>query len=206
MYVKLSDPAETDGSSVPQVEVLYLAGTAASTPAAPATPARSLVLAQITVPASGGGSPTVAFVAANWNSTVRIYRTNTSGQSIPNASQTTVTGWTLVESSGGSSYSAGVWTIAVDGVYNIISQISYPIAGSPVGIRKSVLYKNSTVIDVTSLDGDSGHITTLTNAMTISLLAGDTVHVETYQSQGSSQSLTTGAGENHITITRIGPL
>ena len=61
LYVRASDPSESDGSSVPAIEVLYLAGTVASTP--PATPARSFVLAQINVPISGGGSPTVTWVA-----------------------------------------------------------------------------------------------------------------------------------------------
>lgn len=63
VYVQVSDPAEADGSSTPGVRILYLAGTAAATPAAPATPARSFVLARINVPKSGGGSPTVTWVA-----------------------------------------------------------------------------------------------------------------------------------------------
>lgn len=61
LYVELSDPAESDGSSVPGVAVKYLAGSVANT--APATPARSMRLATITVPISGGGSPTVAWDA-----------------------------------------------------------------------------------------------------------------------------------------------
>ena len=63
VYVKLDDPAEGDGSSVPAVTPLYLAGTAAAVPVPPATPARSMVLAIINVPVSGGGSPTVTWSA-----------------------------------------------------------------------------------------------------------------------------------------------
>lgn len=63
IYVQVSDPAESDGSSTPGVTIGYLAGTAAATPAAPATPARSFVLAQINVPKSGGGNPSVTWVA-----------------------------------------------------------------------------------------------------------------------------------------------
>ena len=63
VYAQVSDPAESDGSSVPSVVIAYLAGTAAPAPVAPATPARSMVLAQINVPVSGGGSPTVTWVA-----------------------------------------------------------------------------------------------------------------------------------------------
>ena len=61
IYVQVDDPSESDGSSVPAVTRKYLAGTVAST--APATPARSMVVAHINVPISGGGSPTVTWVA-----------------------------------------------------------------------------------------------------------------------------------------------
>lgn len=63
IYVQVSDPAEADGSAVPGVKIDYLAGAAASVPNAPAAPARSFVLAQINVPKSGGGSPSVTWVA-----------------------------------------------------------------------------------------------------------------------------------------------
>lgn len=61
--VRIDDPAESDGSSVPAAAVVYTAGTAAASPSVPATPARSMKLAEIYVPASGGGAPTVAWVA-----------------------------------------------------------------------------------------------------------------------------------------------
>lgn len=63
VYVQLSDPAAGDGTTTPSVQVLYQAGTPAASPVAPTTPARSMVLAQITVPKAGGGAPSVTFVA-----------------------------------------------------------------------------------------------------------------------------------------------
>jgi hypothetical protein len=60
VYLTLNDPAEGDGSSAPAVIPGYLAGTPAATPAAPAAPARSMVLFTIAVPKAGGGSPTVS--------------------------------------------------------------------------------------------------------------------------------------------------
>jgi hypothetical protein len=63
LYVKVSDPAEGDGSANPIIQCLYVAGTAAASPAVPATPARSIPLATILVPHTGGGSPSVSFVA-----------------------------------------------------------------------------------------------------------------------------------------------
>ena len=61
IVVTLSDPAESDGSSVPEADIVYAPGTAGG--GTPATPARSMVLARINVPQSGGGSPTVTWVA-----------------------------------------------------------------------------------------------------------------------------------------------
>lgn len=65
--VQISDPAESDGSSTPSAAIVYTTGVPAATPTAPATPARSLTLAQINVPKSGGGSPSVSWVAPNLN-------------------------------------------------------------------------------------------------------------------------------------------
>jgi hypothetical protein len=59
----LNDPAEGDGSSVPGVVATYTTGLAAASPTVPATPARSMALAQISVPKSGTGSPSVTWVA-----------------------------------------------------------------------------------------------------------------------------------------------
>src|SRR5665647_310257 len=63
VWVRLDDPAESDGSSVPAVVAGYTAGAPLALPVAPATPARCMVLATINVPLSGGGSPTVIWVA-----------------------------------------------------------------------------------------------------------------------------------------------
>jgi hypothetical protein len=63
LSVQISDPAESDGTSVPGGAILYTAGAPAAIPDVPATPARSLKLAEFSVPKSGGGSPTVTWVA-----------------------------------------------------------------------------------------------------------------------------------------------
>jgi hypothetical protein len=63
LSVQLSDPAESDGTSVPKAELIYTAGTAAASPTVPATPARAMKIAQFAVPKTGAGSPTVTWVA-----------------------------------------------------------------------------------------------------------------------------------------------
>jgi len=60
--VQVSDPAESDGSSVPSIAIVKNDGAPGSgVPVA--APARSHALAYINVPASGGGSPTITWVA-----------------------------------------------------------------------------------------------------------------------------------------------
>ncbi len=68
--VQLSDPAESDGTSTPGVAIIYTAGiagapsvTRGATGGPPVIPARSIELAQINVPVSGGGSPSVSWDA-----------------------------------------------------------------------------------------------------------------------------------------------
>lgn len=62
LYVQVDD-ADEDSTGQRRARVLYLAGTAGSSPSAPATPARSLLVGTIDVPKVGGGAP--SFTAAN---------------------------------------------------------------------------------------------------------------------------------------------
>jgi hypothetical protein len=73
VYIQINDSTAGDGSGATTANVSYLAGTPApvgeGTPAAPTLPARSFLVGTISVPVSGGGSPTVVlnparFVAA----------------------------------------------------------------------------------------------------------------------------------------------
>lgn len=59
VYIQINDSSAGDGSGALSAPVLYLAGTPTATPTAPALPARSFLVGTITVPKTGGGSPTV---------------------------------------------------------------------------------------------------------------------------------------------------
>jgi len=63
VWVRNDDPSEGDASPNPTVVFGYTAGAPLASPVAPATPARCMVLATIQVPMSGGGAPTVIWVA-----------------------------------------------------------------------------------------------------------------------------------------------
>lgn len=65
VFAQVTDAAE-DGAApgqAPVVTIGYLAGTASASAPAPAVPARSIVLARINVAKTGGGNPTVTWVA-----------------------------------------------------------------------------------------------------------------------------------------------
>jgi hypothetical protein len=69
VYIQVNDSSSGDGSGALTAPVSYLAGTPASSPVAPTLPARSFLVGTITVPQTGGGSPSVVlnpavFVAA----------------------------------------------------------------------------------------------------------------------------------------------
>lgn len=59
IYLTVNDTA-IDSSGLRSGQILYLAGTPAASPIQPALPARSVLLATLAVPISGGGSPSVA--------------------------------------------------------------------------------------------------------------------------------------------------
>jgi hypothetical protein len=86
--VQVSDPAESDGTSTPGIAIVYTAGTAGSG-LAPLAPARTHPLALINVPASGGGSPSVTWMASYFAA---------AGGAVPfptyNSGANPLTGWT----------------------------------------------------------------------------------------------------------------
>lgn len=84
VYIQVSDTV-VDGSGARSAPVLYLAGTPSASPVAPTLPARSFLVGTITVPVSGGGSPTVVLNPARYAS---------AGGVLPVSSQTEMTALT----------------------------------------------------------------------------------------------------------------
>ena len=130
--------------------------------------------------------------------------TNTGGQSIPDNAWTTVTGWTTAETSGMGAYSAGVQTILTAGVYIITASLSYRPNSPATGQRAGRLYVNSTVVNEISAIPSTAYNVAIPFSHSEALNAGDTVSVQTLQTQGSAQLLSVGAGQNHFAITYTG--
>lgn len=66
VYIQVNDSSSGDGSGALTAPVSYLAGTPSASPTAPSLPARSFLVGTITVPASGGGSPSVVMNTARF--------------------------------------------------------------------------------------------------------------------------------------------
>jgi hypothetical protein len=141
IYLQLSDPAEGDGSTAPAVTVNYLAGTPASTPVAPATPTRSLALANINVPQSGGGAPSVTLVSKYTTAEGGIIpcRTSTEYPSSPWTGQC-VYDLTLA---GLLRYSGSAWVPE----YDAWTGAEVPVVGaSPTANTRKIRYSGSAVL------------------------------------------------------------
>lgn len=88
IYVQINDNTQ-DGSALENAVVGYLAGTPAGSPVAPAAPARSIVLANIAVPAVGGGNPAASWAAVNFGSaSATAYTPTLSGITLGNGTMT----------------------------------------------------------------------------------------------------------------------
>lgn len=66
LYITVNDMSAGDGSGARNAPVNYLAGAASSTPVAPALPPRSFLVATISVPKAGTGSPTITLNTARY--------------------------------------------------------------------------------------------------------------------------------------------
>lgn len=205
VYVQLSDPAEGDGTSVPQVSVLYLAGTAAATPSAPATPARSMVLAQINVPKSGGGSPSVTWVAPVGRAAPARLVTRSTTIAVLDSTWTIVGGYTAaVYAAGDLSYSSGVVTINVPGLYMVSANVLWPSATATQHRVIANIYQNgsaSAVQDTSWRPVGAGGNTLKSITGVLNCSAGDTLSLALYQ----DSTTTINATPSQFSVSRIGP-
>jgi hypothetical protein len=127
VYVQVNDQVQ-DGSGLESGTVGYAAGTpAASNPQPPTTPPRSLVLAQISVPKSGGGNPTVSWVATGWDQPPAWSAARLSAiQSIGSTTETQVVfGTALKNARNIYSVTTGNATIGVPGWYDLTTSIQF---------------------------------------------------------------------------------
>jgi hypothetical protein len=126
------------------------------------------------------------------------YATNSSGQSIPNASFTAVTNWTVVNDTHGIfDPTTGVLTVNKSGFIEIASSLVFNPNAS--GGRSSAIERNGSNLTINDYPTASG----VTVSVPISLAsypvkAGDTFKIKAFQNSGGNLSLASSALYNYI--------
>jgi len=137
--------------------------------------------------------------------------TNTSGQSIPASTLTTVTGWTKDFDSHNFVSTSGVATIPVSGKYLITYELLYASAVVTSGTQRAgyIIQAGSVSRNVVPI-GMYAQATVTTLAWIgggptiINCLAGDTLTFQAYQTEATARSLSTDGTVNQICIARLG--
>jgi microcystin-dependent protein len=130
--------------------------------------------------------------------TVTGFATNSSGQSIPNASFTAVTNWTVVNDTHGIfDPTTGVLTVNKSGFIEIASSLVFNPNAS--GGRSSAIERNGSNLTINDYPTASG----VTVSVPISLAsypvkAGDTFKIKAFQNSGGNLSLASSALYNYI--------
>jgi hypothetical protein len=208
VYLQQNDPAEGDGSSTPAVVSGYRVGTAAPTPVAPAAPnSRCMIIGQVYVPKSGTGSPTSTFVAPTTSASGQIpaysYGSTTTAQGFASGGLGIVNTWTLTQTKN-LTYSNGMWTVQVAGVYAIDAALAFASVASPTGLRQVNILINGTQTSQAEVRGDASFALTMQVGWGQSLAVGDTIQIQGFQSQGTSLALSGAAKQNFVSIRRTG--
>jgi hypothetical protein len=139
-----------------------------------------------------------------------VYAVNTSGQAIPDQNSTVVQ-WTTVDPSGDNAHNTGTWnagvrTIAYDGVYVVRVRLTFPAVNTVIGIRQVSLYVNGDPADYDQKAPSTTSSTRLEAAYVGPIKAGQTVQVFTYQSQSTTQRLTSDPGACSFMLARVSSL
>lgn len=156
------------------------------------------------------GSPTGLMVsgALTANGNDALSYTNNSSQSIPNATQTDLIGWTKIFDRTGVNFTPtnGTFTAPTSGYYSVSAQINFGAHPGVVGAQYSlvVLANGANVAAGTVYQDSMATVGISVQVSTVvSLAAGQTLVLAAYQSSGGSVGLGDSAGLNYLSINRI---
>ncbi len=154
-----------------------------------------------------------SFPIVGWSSTVQmssdtdtrivsLIANSTNAQSIPNATSTTVTTWTVQQDTHGAfNATTGVYTVQVPGVYQISGFIAFNANGTGNRELIAVHTGSSKTLDREAANGTDGNYSTGT--ATFNCIAGDTLRLNVSQNSGGSLSLQGAAQYQYIQINRL---
>jgi hypothetical protein len=156
-------------------------------------------------PAIGGTAAAAGkFTTLVGTSTAKVFATNTSGQSIPSGSATTITGWTTVSDQASNFTAAtGVFTAPVAGYYLVSFQLELSSTVGAAGTLQGNIAKNGTTqAAAVNYYAASGAMISNGTAL-VNCAANDTITVQLVQSTGSAQTLATFAKILYVSIAQV---
>lgn len=148
--------------------------------------------------------------ATTLNTRAYVRAGNTSGQSIPDNTTTTVTNWTEASDTTGSfDATTGIFTAPRTGFYAVNLKLLY---GSQAWVGNNL---NRLYVDVSGTSAASYEVSTIAapstgtyffenkGSATVEMTAGDTLVVRTNQLSGASRTLANGGNDNSLTIIEV---
>lgn len=159
--------------------------------------------------AIGGTTPsTGVFTTLSAISNDAMFYTNTSAQSIPNNTATTVTNWTQVFARNSANFNTttGVFTAPATGIYLISAQLAWNPASVAVGsLFRTGIVANGTLISygiTTNQTTTAGPVFSQSTAV-VALNSGQTVVIQGLQNSGASAPLLNSANTVYLSIARL---
>jgi hypothetical protein len=141
------------------------------------------------------------FTTLQATSLAKVFATNTSAQSIPTGTNTTVTGWTTgFDANSNFTASTGLFTAPVTGYYVVHAQLTWGvIAGAGAAGRiMAVVFVNGVATNlqgIAPMSNTTQQFNSVQVSGIVSVTAGQTIALDAFQGSGSSVALlsTTGA-------------
>jgi hypothetical protein len=156
---------------------------------------------------TGGGNPG-SFTTLSSSGNDALLYSNTSGQSIPNNSFTTVTGWTKTFDKVNANFSAstGIFTAPATGYYQMDACVTFSVATGVSAAQYAIAFvANAATVAEPSFFQESTASTgvAVCGGVTVSLASGQTAFIQAYQNTGVARSLLVNGGATYLSISRI---